>query len=76
MDFQLAQEHQMLHELVARFVREHLIPLEAAALARQAQTGQIVLLDEDRTRLDAFSHKLGLWGLDAPEEVGGHNLRC
>jgi acyl-CoA dehydrogenase len=74
MDFQLAQEHQMLHELVARFVREHLIPLEAAALARQAQTGQIVLLDEDRTRLDAFSHKLGLWGLDAPEEVGGHNL--
>lgn len=74
MDFQLAHEHQMLQALVARFVREHLIPLETAALARQAQTGQIALLDEDRARLDAFSHELGLWGLDAPEEVGGHNL--
>ena len=34
MNFELDQEHQMLKELVARFVREELIPLEPALLAR------------------------------------------
>lgn len=74
MDFELAEEHRMLKDLVARFVREHLIPLEAAALAREATTGQLTLLEEDRLRLDATSKQLGLWGLDAPEEMGGYDL--
>lgn len=74
MNFAIDQEHQMLKDLVARFVREQLLPLEAAALAREAHTGQLTVLDEDRLRLDAMSKKLGLWGLDAPEEMGGSNL--
>lgn len=74
MNFAIDQEHQMLKDLVARFVQEQLLPLETAALAREANTGQLTVLDEDRRRLDAMSKKLGLWGLDAPVEMGGSNL--
>jgi acyl-CoA dehydrogenase len=74
MNFELDQEHRMLKDLMARFVREQLMPLEAAALAREATTGQLTLLEQDRVRLDALSRELGLWGLDAPEEMGGFNL--
>jgi acyl-CoA dehydrogenase len=74
MNFELDQEHRMLKDLMARFVREQLMPLEAAALAREATTGQLTILEEDRVRLDALSRELGLWGLDAPEEMGGFNL--
>lgn len=74
MNFELNHEHQMLKDLVARFVREHLMPLEAAALAREAATGQLTVVEEDRLRLDATSKELGLWGLDAPEEMGGFDL--
>ena len=36
MDFALSEEHRMLKELVARFVREELMPLEPAVLHREA----------------------------------------
>jgi len=74
MNFVLDEEHRMLRDLVARFVQEQLVPLESAALAREAATGQLTLLDEDRVRLDKLSRSLGLWGLDAPAELGGHDL--
>jgi acyl-CoA dehydrogenase len=74
MNFELDEEHRMLRDLVARFVQEQLVPLESAALAREAATGQLTLLDEDRVRLDKLSRSLGLWGLDAPAELGGHDL--
>jgi len=74
MNFALDEEHRMLKDLVARFVREQLIPLEADALAREAQGGQLTLLPHDQARLDALSRELGLWGLDAPAEMGGADL--
>ncbi|WP_420994212.1 acyl-CoA dehydrogenase family protein [Cupriavidus sp. 30B13] len=74
MNFALDEEHQMLKDLVARFVREQLIPLEAGALAREAQGGQLALLPQDQERLDGLSRELGLWGLDAPAEMGGTDL--
>ena len=74
MNFELDEAHRMLKDLVARFVQAHLVPLEANALARQASTGQLTLLDEDRVRLDKLTRDLGLWGLDAPAEMGGHDL--
>ena len=74
MNFDLDEEHGMLKELVARFVRENLLPLEAATLARKAETGQLTVADEDRARLDEMSRALGLWGLDAPKALGGHEL--
>jgi alkylation response protein AidB-like acyl-CoA dehydrogenase len=74
MNFELLEEHQMIKDLMARFVREQLIPLEGAAMAREATTGQLTILEEDHLRLDAMSRELGLWGLDAPLEMGGYDL--
>ena len=43
MDFGLSDEQRMLKDLVARFVREELMPLEGVVLEREA-TGQGVML--------------------------------
>jgi len=74
MEFELAEEHRLLRDLVQRFVRDELLPLEAAVLARDADGQGAGLLPEERARLDAVSKDMGLWSLDAPEEVGGMGL--
>ncbi len=74
MDFELAEEHRMLQDLVARFVRENLIPLEQKVLERDAIGQGAYLSHEERDRIDAVSREMGLWGLDAPEDVGGADL--
>ena len=74
MDFQLSDEHRMLKELTARFVRDELMPLEAGVLAREAEGQGLYLAPEAHARLDEVSKSLGLWGLDAPEDVGGSDL--
>ena len=74
MDFELAEEHRMLKDLVARFVRDELMPLEAGVLAREADGGGLGVGPEHHQRLDDISKTLGLWGLDAPEDVGGLDL--
>lgn len=74
MDFQLSDEHRMLKELTARFVRDELMPLEAGILAREAEGQGLYLAPEAHARLDEVSKSLGLWGLDAPEDVGGSDL--
>jgi len=74
MDFALSDEHRMLKDLVARFVREELLPLEHAVLQREAQGQGVFLTAKERGPLDKQSRELGLWGLDAPEDVGGSNL--
>ena len=74
MDFALSDEHRMLKDLTARFVRDELMPLEAGALAREAEGKGLYLAPEEHARLDEVSKSLGLWGLDAPEDVGGSDL--
>ena len=74
MNFELDEEHRMLKDLVARFVRDELIPLEGSVLAREASSGQLELLPEEHRRLSNLSKELGLWGLDAPTEMGGFDL--
>jgi alkylation response protein AidB-like acyl-CoA dehydrogenase len=74
MNFDLDEEHRMLKDLVARFVRDELIPLEGTVLAREASSGQLELLPEEHLRLSQLSKELGLWGLDAPSEMGGFDL--
>ena len=66
MDFQQPEEFRMLQELVARFIKEHLLPLEPGVLARETGTGLLTLPAEDRTRLDAAAREIGLAGLPAP----------
>ncbi|MDP3745599.1 MAG: acyl-CoA dehydrogenase family protein [Phenylobacterium sp.] len=74
MDFALSDEHRMLKELVARFVKDELMPLEAGVLAREASGGGLGIGPAEHKRLDEVSRSLGLWGLDAPEDVGGVDL--
>ena len=64
----------MLKDLVARFVRDELMPLEAGVMQREAEGKGLGLTPEDHVRLDAKAHELGLFGLDAPEDVGGSDL--
>ncbi len=74
MDFALSEEHRMLKDLIARFVREELLPLEPIVLAREASGHGTHLAAAERAPIDKKSRELGLWGLDAPEDVGGSDL--
>jgi len=71
---ELSEEHRMLQELVAKFVDNELIPLEANVLKREIAGQKAALSDEEEERILAKCKELGLWGLDVPEEVGGANL--
>ena len=71
---ELSEEHRMLQELVAKFVDNELIPLEANVLKREIAGQKAALSDEEEERVLAKCKELGLWGLDVPEEVGGANL--
>ncbi len=74
MDFELSIEDKQLKDLVTRFVRDELLPLETGVMAREAEGKGLGVLPEDHARLDAVSRKLGLWGLDAPADAGGSDL--
>jgi acyl-CoA dehydrogenase len=74
MDFELNEEHRMLKDLVRRFVDDELMPLEAGVLAREADGKGLGLTAAETARIDEVSKKLGLWGLDAPEDIGGSDL--
>jgi len=74
LDFELAEEHRMLADLAGRFVADELMPLEGAVLAREAAGKGLGLEPAERARIDEVSKTLGLWGLDAPQDVGGADL--
>jgi acyl-CoA dehydrogenase len=74
MNFELDEEHRMLKDLVSRFVKDELMPLEAAVLAREAAGQGVYLTKDEEKKIDEVSRRLGLWGLDAPEDVGGSDL--
>ena len=74
MSAELPEEHRMLHELVAKFVDNELMPLEAAVLAREIRGERAHLTEAEEAPLLKKCKELGLWGLDAPEEFGGANL--
>ena len=74
MDFEIPEDHRMIKDLVARFVRDELIPLEPVLMKREAQGGGVALTDDERTKIDKRSRDLGLWGLDAPADIGGADL--
>jgi acyl-CoA dehydrogenase len=74
MEFELSEEHRMLKDLVNRFVTDELLPLEAGVLAREAGGQGMFLAPAEHKRIDDLSKKLGLWGLDAPTDIGGSDL--
>jgi alkylation response protein AidB-like acyl-CoA dehydrogenase len=72
--FEIPEEHRMLQDLVAKFVDNELMPLEAAVLKREMQGDKAYLTEAEEAPLLARCKELGLWGLDVPEEFGGANL--
>jgi len=67
------EQSVMIRELVAKFVTREMLPLEQKVLARQAR-GEPALTLEEVGHLRVTSRELGLWGLDAPVELGGMDL--
>ena len=67
------EQTRIIGETVARFVDRELIPLELEALkgGGNARGG---LTPDQLAHLRSVSGDLGLWGLDAPSELGGHDL--
>jgi alkylation response protein AidB-like acyl-CoA dehydrogenase len=70
----VAEEHRALQETVARFVDRELMPLEGALLAREAGGDELHLTATEAAPLLKKCRELGLWGLDAPAEMGGADL--
>jgi alkylation response protein AidB-like acyl-CoA dehydrogenase len=69
------EETLIIRETVAKFVDRELIPLEPHFLKSKATgTDRGGLTDEQTGRLRQVSKDLGLWGLDAPADLGGHDL--
>lgn len=66
--FALPEELRMMQRMVREFVDEELIPLE-----REVPEGD-TLPPELRERLVGRTKELGLWAMDAPEELGGQGL--
>jgi acyl-CoA dehydrogenase len=74
MDFELSEEHRMLKDLVHRFVEDELLPLETGVLEREAKGQGLGIGEKEIARIDKVSKELGLWGLDAPTDIGGSDL--
>lgn len=77
MDFTLPEDVRMIQDVVARFVKAELIPLERMVIQREAERGfkdDPILPPEVDKKLQAKAREIGLWGIDVPEEFGGQNL--
>jgi acyl-CoA dehydrogenase len=74
MEFELSEEDRMLKDLVHKFVRDELMPLEKGVLQREAEGKGLGIGPTEHKRIDGVSRELGLWGLDAPKDVGGMDL--
>ncbi|HEY4165975.1 MAG TPA: acyl-CoA dehydrogenase family protein, partial [Reyranella sp.] len=72
--FKVTEEQTMLRDLVKKFVRNELMPLEKNILERFASGQPAALSDEENAKLFKQCKDLGLWALDVPEEAGGANL--
>ena len=71
MDFELTEEHRMLKDLVARFVRDELMPLEAGVLEREA-AGQGLVWPTKNADASTRSPRAGPLG---PGRAGGRRRR-
>ena len=71
---EMTEEHRMIQELVAKFVDNELMPLEPVVLAREIKGEKLALTADEEAPLLKKCKELGLWALDAPEEIGGMNI--
>ncbi|MBT6278292.1 MAG: cyclohexanecarboxyl-CoA dehydrogenase [Chromatiales bacterium] len=66
MDLALTEEQRLITDMVRRFVREDVVPLED-----QLDPDEAALPPEQFERLTAKTKEMGLFGLDIPPEYGG-----
>jgi alkylation response protein AidB-like acyl-CoA dehydrogenase len=71
---EIDQESQMIIDLVAKFVDQELMPLEAGVIEREIDGQALKLTEQQEQALIEKCQQLGLWALDAPLEFGGANL--
>ena len=69
MDLQLTDEQKLITEMVRRFVREEILPLE-----QNLDPDASELDAADQARLVALTKEMGLYGLDIPVEFGGPDI--
>ncbi|MSO76802.1 MAG: cyclohexanecarboxyl-CoA dehydrogenase [Alphaproteobacteria bacterium] len=69
MDLQLTEEQTMVVDMVRRFVRREIVPLEDKL---DPDTDE--LPEEDHGRLVAMVKDMGLYGLDIPPDYGGPDI--
>lgn len=74
LEAEYAEEERMLIELVRSFVEKELMPLEKVIMQREAAGQHAALTEEEEAPLVAKCRELGLFALDAPEEMGGSGL--
>jgi acyl-CoA dehydrogenase len=74
MNFQLSEEHRAIQDLIRKFVQDELLPLEPLVLEREASGHHEHLTSSEIERLRGVAQELGLYGLDAPADVGGVEL--
>src|SRR5256885_16922423 len=71
----LDEQSRMIRDTVAKFVGRELMPLEQDVLKKWAAGEQgSGLTPQQHEHLRSVSKSLGLWGLDAPEDMGGLDL--
>jgi alkylation response protein AidB-like acyl-CoA dehydrogenase len=71
---QLDEDTRLIQDTVAKFVDRELIPIELDVLKSKQNDGGSGLSEGQSERLQKVSKELGLWGLDAPIELGGQDL--
>ena len=74
MTIEFAEEHRMVIDLVEKFIDNELMPFEKVVMEREASGEKAGLLPAEEEPLLAKCKELGLWALDAPEEMGGCDL--
>src|SRR5262245_16546709 len=71
---QLDEDTRLIKDTVAKFVDRELIPIELDVLKSRQHDAGSGLTAAQEERLRKVSKELGLWGLDAPIELGGQDL--
>jgi len=69
MDLSLSDEQRIIVDMVRRYVRDEIIPLEA-----DLDPDADELPARDAARLSAITRDMGLYGLDTPPEYGGPDI--
>ena len=69
MDFSLTEEQTIIVDMVRRFVRDEILPLEMSLDPDADEVSPEIL-----TQLTEKTKAMGLYGLDTPPEYGGPDI--